>query len=138
MLLAMVCMLIESAGTSIAAYLVKPTMDDVFIKKDIEMLKLIPVAIVAVYFFRCIAMFWGEYLMNFVGQDIIRRLRDKLYDRIQDLPLSFFHKESTGVLMSRIVNDVNYVREMVSTTVTGSLRDCFTIIGLVFIIFYQI
>jgi subfamily B ATP-binding cassette protein MsbA len=138
LLLAMVCMLVESAGTSFAAYLVKPTMDDVFIKKDIQMLKLIPVAIVAVYFFRCIAMFWGEYLMNYVGQDIIRRLRDKLYDRIQDLPLSFFHKESTGVLMSRIVNDVNYVREMVSTTVTGSLRDCFTIIGLVFIIFYQI
>ena len=76
--------------------------------------------------------------MSFVGQDIIRRLRNKLYDRIHDLPLSFFSKETTGVLMSRIINDVNFVKDMLSTTITGSLRDCFTIVGLIFVIFYQI
>jgi subfamily B ATP-binding cassette protein MsbA len=136
--LAMVCMLVESAGTSAAAYLVKPVLDDVFIKRNIEMLKLLPPAIIGVYFLRGVAMYWSEYLMNFVGQDIIRRLRERLYDRIQDLPLSFFQKETTGVLMSRIINDVNYVREMVSNAVTASLRDCFTIVGLIVVIFYQI
>ena len=138
LLLAMVCMMVEAGGTSAAAYLIKPALDDVFINKDELMLKLIPFAIFIVYLLRSFAMFGQEYMMSFVGQNIIRRLRNRLYDRIQDLPLSFFHKERTGVLMSRVTNDVNIVKSMVSTAVTGSLRDAFTILGLTVVIFYQI
>jgi len=138
MFIAMVCMLVMSAGTAAAAYLLKPAIDDVFINKDVRMLKLIPVAIVIVYFIRSIAMYGQEYLMSYVGQNIIRRLRNTLYNRIQDLPLSFFQKEKTGVLMSRVTNDVNIIKAMVSVAVTGSLRDCFAIMGLTFVIFYQI
>lgn len=137
-LLAIVCMMVEAGGQSVAAFLVKPALDGVFINKDVRMLKLIPLAIFVVYFLRSLAMFGQEYLMSFVGQNIIRRLRNRLYDRIQDLPLSFFHKERTGVLMSRVTNDVNIVKSMVSTAVTGSLRDSLTIMGLTFVIFYQI
>lgn len=138
LLLAMVCMLVEAGSTSMVAYLVKPTLDEIFINQNADMLRLIPVAIIVIYFLRSMAMFWGDYLMNYVGQNIIRRLRNLLYDRIQDLPLSFFHKETTGALMSRVINDVNFVKDMLSTTITGSLRDFFTIIGLIFVIFYQI
>ncbi|MEE9496685.1 MAG: ABC transporter transmembrane domain-containing protein, partial [Desulfobacterales bacterium] len=138
LLLAMACMMVEAGGTSTAAYLIKPALDDVFINKDKLMLKLIPLVIFIVYLLRSLAMFGQEYLMSFVGQNIIRRLRNRLYDRIQDLPLSFFHKERTGVLMSRVTNDVNIVKSMVSTAVTGSLRDAFTILGLTVVIFYQI
>ena len=99
MFMAMVCMLVMSAGTAAAAFLLKPAIDDVFINKDLTMLKLIPVAIIIVYFIRSIAMYGQEYLMSYVGQNIIRRLRNTLYNRIQDLPLSFFQKEKTGVLM---------------------------------------
>ena len=136
--MAMGCMLVMSAGTAAAAFLLKPAIDDVFINKDVRMLKLIPAAIVIVYFFRSIAMYGQEYLMSYVGQNIIRRLRNTLYNRIQDLPLSFFQKEKTGVLMSRVTNDVNIIKAMVSVAVTGSLRDCFAIVGLTFVIFYQI
>jgi len=137
-LLAVICMMVEAAGQSAAAFLVRPALDGIFLNKNVHMLKLIPLAILIVYFFRSIAMFGQEYLMSFVGQNIIRRLRNRLYDRIQDLPLSFFHKERTGVLMSRVTNDVNIIKSMVSTAVTGSLRDSLTIMGLTFVIFYQI
>lgn len=102
------------------------------------MLKLIPIAVIIVYFLRGLGIYGQEYLMSHVGQNIIRRLRNRLYDHIQDLPLSFFQKEKTGALMSRITNDVNTVKSMVSSVVTGSIRDLFTIIGLTFVIFYQI
>jgi subfamily B ATP-binding cassette protein MsbA len=136
--MAMGCMLIMSAGTSAAAYLIKPALDEVFINKDARMLKLIPAAIIIVYFIRSIAMYGQDYLMSYVGQNIIRRLRNDLYNHIQDLPLSFFQKEKTGVLMSRVTNDVNIIKNMVSVAVTGSLRDFFTVIGLTAVIFYQI
>ncbi|NNK84140.1 MAG: ABC transporter ATP-binding protein [Desulfobacterales bacterium] len=138
MFMAMVCMMVMSAGTAAAAYLLKPAIDDVFINKDVRMLKLIPLAIVIVYFIRSVAMYGQDYLMSYVGQNIIRRLRNTLYNRIQDLPITFFQKEKTGVLMSRVTNDVNIIKAMVSVAVTGSLRDCFAIVGLTFVIFYQI
>ncbi|MFZ0612827.1 MAG: ABC transporter transmembrane domain-containing protein, partial [Desulfobacterales bacterium] len=138
LLLAMACMLVEAAGTSTAAFLVKPVLDDIFISKNASMLKLIPPGIVGIYLLRSVALYYGDFFMSYVGQNMIRRLRNRLYDRIQDLNLAFFHKETTGVLMSRIINDVNFVRDMLSSTITGSLRDCFTIIGLVFVIFFQI
>ncbi|MBW1643980.1 MAG: ABC transporter permease, partial [Deltaproteobacteria bacterium] len=71
--MAMGCMLIMSAGTSAAAYLIKPALDEVFINKDARMLKLIPAAIIIVYFIRSIAMYGQDYLMSYVGQNIIRR-----------------------------------------------------------------
>jgi subfamily B ATP-binding cassette protein MsbA len=135
--IAMACMVLEAGTTAATAFLVKPILDDVFFKQDAVMLKLVPLAILITYFFRGVSMFGHSYLMNYVGHDIIRKLRNELYSRILDLPLSFYHKEKTGGLMSRITNDVNVIREMVSKVVTGSLKDLFTIIGLVFVIFYR-
>ncbi|MBU1399002.1 MAG: ABC transporter ATP-binding protein/permease [Proteobacteria bacterium] len=136
--MATMCLLIVAGTTAVSAYLIKPALDDVFINKDARMLKLIPIAVIIVYFLRGLGIYGQEYLMSHVGQNIIRRLRNRLYDHIQDLPLSFFHKEKTGTLMSRVTNDVNTIKAMVSSVVTGSVRDCFTIAGLTIVIFTQI
>jgi subfamily B ATP-binding cassette protein MsbA len=135
--LAMLCMLVMSAATSATAFLVKPVLDDIFFNRNVQMLTLIPAAVVAIYLLRGCGMYGQEYFMSFVGQGIIRRLRNMLYNHIQDLPLSFFHEEKTGVLMSRITNDVNIIKSMVSTAVTSVLRDGFTIVGLIVVIFYR-
>ncbi len=137
LLLAMGCMLIIAGCTSASAFLVKPILDEIFFKKDLFMLRLMPFVVILIYLLRGIGYYGQEFLMNYVGQNIIMRLRNQLYDKIQDLPLAFFQSQNTGVLMSRITNDVNIIREMVSTAVTGSLRDCFTILGLVGVIFYR-
>ncbi|MGA7144300.1 MAG: ABC transporter ATP-binding protein, partial [Desulfobacterales bacterium] len=135
--LAMLCMLVIAAASSATAFLVKPVLDDIFFNKNLTMLKIIPVAVVVIYLLRGLGMYGQDYLMNYVGESIIQHLRNDLYDRIQDLPISFFHREKTGVLMSRITNDVNIIKTMVSTAVTGSLKDSFTVIGLTFVIFYR-
>ncbi|OEU51528.1 MAG: lipid A export permease/ATP-binding protein MsbA [Desulfobacterales bacterium S3730MH5] len=134
---AMLCMLVVAALTAATAYLVKPVLDEIFVKKDKMMLMLLPIAIIMLYIFRGAAFFGQAYLMNYVGHSIIKRLRDELYSHIQMLSLSFFNKHETGMLMARIVNDVNVVKAMVSNAVTGVLRDFFTIIGLLFVIFYR-
>jgi subfamily B ATP-binding cassette protein MsbA len=135
--LAMLCMFVMSAATSATAFLVKPVLDDIFFNRNVQMLTLIPAAVVIIYLLRGCGMYGQEYFMSFVGQGIIRRLRNMLYNHIQDLPLSFFHEEKTGVLMSRITNDVNIIKSMVSTAVTSVLRDGFTIVGLIVVIFYR-
>ena len=133
----MACMLLVAASSAVSALLIKPVMDDVFVKQDIGMLRLMPIVVVIVFFLRGLGDYGQEYCMNYVGQRIIKDLRDRLYERILDLPLSFFHQERTGVLMSRITNDVNVIRAMVSTAVTSIIRDFFTIIGLIIVVLYR-
>jgi len=137
LLMAAFCMLIMAGTVAGIPFLMKPVIDDIFIRKDLTMLKMVPLIVVLLYIVKGLAMYGQEYLMNYVGADVIRKLRNKLYDRIQDLSLAFFHKEKTGTLMSRITNDVNLIKSMVSTSVTGSVRDVFSIIGLTGVIFYR-
>jgi len=134
---AMGCMMVVGVSTSATAFLIKPVLDDIFLKQDVRMLKIIPVAIVIIYFLRGIAYYCQVYLMSYVGQSIITSLRNTLFSKIQDLSLSFFHEEKTGALMSRVTNDVNIVKEMVSNAVTGALKDSFTIVCLTIVIFYR-
>ena len=130
-------MLAEGATTAAIAWLLKPVLDDLFVNKDVDALKLIPLAVLAIFLVKDVGMYYRAYLMKYVGEGIVTRLREDLYGKIQDLPISFFQKEKTGVLMARITHDVSLVREMVSRAFTGVLRDGFSIVCLVFVIFYR-
>jgi subfamily B ATP-binding cassette protein MsbA len=134
---AMVCMLFVSAATAGSAYLVKPVLDEIFFKKDLAMLKWLPLAIIGIFILKGIFDYGQAFLMSYVGQKIIADLREKVYSHIQSLSLSFFTKNPTGILMSRIMNDVGMIQGAVTDAVTGLLKDVFTIIGLVAVIFYR-
>jgi subfamily B ATP-binding cassette protein MsbA len=134
---AMVCMVFVSAATAGAAYLVKPVLDEIFFKKDLAMLKWIPLAIIGIFIMKGVFDYGQAFLMSYVGQKIIADLREKIYGHIQSLSLSFFTKNPTGTLMSRVMNDVGMVQGAVTDAVTGLLKDAFTLVGLVAVIFYQ-
>ncbi len=135
--LAALCMIVVAAANGAMALLVKPVMDDIFISRNREMLILIPGIAVLVFFLKGAGAYGSEYLMNYIGEKIIRFFRDSLYEKITDLPISFIHKEKTGALMSRITNDVNIVKGMVSTAVINVFRDFFSVIAFLFVIFYR-
>jgi ATP-binding cassette, subfamily B, bacterial MsbA len=158
--LAMICMVFFSLTTSVQALLIKPVIDGVFLNKEklpplvtkvivqlhleslflikgMEMLRILPVAIILLFLLRGIFNYGQAYLMNYVGLKVIADLREKLYNHLQTLSLSFFTKTSTGTLISRITNDVNLIQGAVSNTIAGILKDAFTIFSLVGVIFYQ-
>ncbi len=158
--LAMVCMVFYSVLTATQAFLVKPVFDGVFLKKetippfiqkiivqlhlegfffqkDMEMLRLFAVVIILLFLLKGVFNYGQSYLMNFVGLRVIADLREKLYNHLQTLSLSFFTKTPTGILISRITNDVALIQGSVSSTITGLLKDAFTIIFLVGVVFYR-
>jgi subfamily B ATP-binding cassette protein MsbA len=138
LLVSSVCSAVVAAMTAASAYLVKPAVERIFEQKDPQMLGLIPLAIIAVFSLKGIAAYGSGYLLSWVGQNVIRRLRNRMYNHIQDLPLAFFQREKTGDLMSRITNDVAIISSMFTSAVTGSIRDGFTIIGLITVTFFLI
>jgi len=135
--LAMICMLFVSLLTAGQAFLVKPALDDVFLKKDARMLLLLPVAIILLFLLKGIFDYGQAYLMNYVGLRIVADMREKLYNHLQNLSLSFFTKTPTGILISRITNDVNLIQGSVSNVVTGLIKDAFTVLGLTGVVFYR-
>ena len=137
LVLAMFCMGMVAATTSAVAFLIKPLLDEVFIARDADKLKLIPGLVLGIYLLKGVFYLGQAYFMNWVGQTIITDFRIQLYAHMQKLSLSFFHQNSTGVLTSRITNDVNLVQGAVSDFVTGVIMDFFTVIGLIFVVFYR-
>jgi len=134
---AMLCMVIVGATTSSLAFLVKPALDDIFMNKDAASLKWIPLAVIVIYLLKGGANYAQTVLMSHIGQRIITDLRNSLYNHIQSQPLSFFTKNPTGTLMSRITNDINLIQGAVSEAVTSILKDTFTLFGLLFVVFYR-
>jgi len=135
--LALLCMLVVGATTSALAFLVKPTLDEIFLKKNSAALQWIPLAVVGIYLIKGTCSYFQTILMNFIGQRIVADLRAALYRKIQIQSLAFFTKNPTGTLMSRITNDVGFIQGAVSEAVTSLLKDSFTLVCLVFVIFYR-
>lgn len=134
---AMLCMVFVSLLTSAQAFLVKPALDEIFLKKDEKSLFLLPLAIILLFLLKGLFDYGQAYLMNYVGLRIVADLREKLYQHIQRLSLSFFTKTSTGTLISRITYDVGLIQSSVSNAITGLIKDVFTILGLIGVLFYQ-
>lgn len=119
------------------ALLVKNVMDDVFIARDLTMLRLIAAAVIAIYLAKTVCDYFSFYFMNDVGQSVIRDIRDELYRHIQTLSMPYFIRTPTGTLISRITNDVNLVQLSVTESVTEFIRQSLTLIGLVGAVFYR-
>jgi len=136
-ILAMLCMAVVGAATAAAAYLVKPAMDDIFLDRNEGMLILIPLAVIALYLLKGLCNYGQTVLMSHIGFRIVTDLRNDLYRHILRQPLSFFTKHPTGILISRVTNDATYLQGAVSEAVTSLLKDSFTLVGLVFVIFWR-
>jgi len=137
LLFAMLFMIIVSSFRGAIAFLVKPALDDIFINKDTTRLAIIPVLVLGVYLFKGVFEFAQSYLMNGVGQRVIRDIRNALYRHMQSLSLSFYMRHPTGVLMSRVTNDVGLMQGAVTEAVTGLIKDVFSALFLVGVIVYR-
>jgi ABC-type multidrug transport system fused ATPase/permease subunit len=104
--LAMLFMVGVSALTGSVAFLVKPVLDDIFIRRDATRLAFVPFLVMAIYLVRAVFEFSHIYLMTGAGQRVVRDIRQHLYSHMQSLSLSFYLRHPAGVLMSRVMNDV--------------------------------
>ena len=137
LVVSMVCMVIVASMAGAQAYLVKPLLDEIFFNKDSTMLKLVPLVIMGVFLVKGLFSYSYNYLLQKVGQSVIRDLRNLLYSHIQSLPLSFFQKKPTGELISRIMGDVTLIQGAVSNVLVGILKDTCQVLFLIGVIFYQ-
>jgi subfamily B ATP-binding cassette protein MsbA len=129
--------LLVSGAEALIAWLVKPAMDEIFLKRDVAMLRVIPLALLGAYVAKGLGRFGQSYLMASVGERVIARLRRELYTHIQSMPLSFFASLHSAELMTRVVTDVNRLARLSSTVLVMAVRHAGTILALLVVMFLR-
>ena len=98
---------IASLFSGSVAWLVKPLLDRVFLEKNYFYLKFLPLGIVLLYLLRGVSVFLQAYFMRMAALRLINDLRKRIYERILFLPLSYVNRETSGRLISRVINDTS-------------------------------
>jgi subfamily B ATP-binding cassette protein MsbA len=122
--------------TAGAAYLVQPALDKIFIDKDRSSLLLLPIMLVALFLGKGVGLFVQKYLMSYCGLKVLERLRYELFAKIICLPVDFFGETRVGMLMSRIISDVNLISSSLPELIR-IIQHSLTMVGLVALIIYR-
>lgn len=135
--LSLICSALVAVSTSLSALIVKTVVDEIFLKQDQVMLLYVPLVVLVLISLKGLASFGQVFYIEYVGQHIIFTLREKLFRHIQSLSLGFFAHAQTGTLVSRITNDVTLLQTAAATIIADAIRQGFTTIGLLAVVFYQ-
>ncbi|TDQ01615.1 lipid A export permease/ATP-binding protein MsbA [Halanaerobium saccharolyticum] len=84
---------------------------------------------ILVYFLKGIAYYGKSYLVAYVSQKSVRDIRNDLYSHLHNLSLSFYSKNKTGDILSRVTNDVQQLESSMINTTVGSIDKVFTLVG---------
>ena len=134
---AFVCSALVAAFSGAYAWLVKPVLDEIFINKNESLLLVLPLALFVVSVLKSAFNYGQNYLMNYVGNQVITDIRQELFGKLIRLPVPYHDVNTSGRLVSRVVNDVT----LMANAVAGVLKDIFqqglTFLAMMGVIFYQ-
>lgn len=134
--LGVVGMTIFAATDAAWAAFVKFFLDGTFVQKDPRMVWLVPLMLVALFLLRGIGDYMQTYCPGFVGRWIVKTLRGEIFDRYVHLPISYFDRNASGVLLSKLTYNTEQVATATTDSVTVFIRDTLTIIGLIGYLLY--
>jgi len=135
--LALLAMLMVAGASAAIAWMMKPLLDEIFIAKNTALLYVLPLAIILIYMVKGVGAFIQEYMMSYVGQDIVRKVRDHLLSHMLLLDMAFFHRHHSGELISRITADITRIQNAVSSSLATLIRESFTALALIGVVIYQ-
>ena len=134
---AFICSALVAAFSGAYAWLVKPVLDEIFINKNDALLLVLPLALFAVAVLKSAFSYGQNYLMNYVGNQVVTDIRQELFGRMIRLPVKYHDSNTSGRLVSRVINDVT----LMANAVAGVLKDVFqqglTFVVMLGVIFYQ-
>ncbi|MGC2423727.1 MAG: ABC transporter ATP-binding protein [Nitrospirota bacterium] len=135
--LAIICTLVVSGTSGATAWLIKPILDDIFVKADTTKLAPLSFAVFAVYLIKNVFTYFQSYLTQYASFNIIKDIRNDLYTHMVYLPLKEYQATNTGRLISHVINDVGALSSLAGNLVKDTLQQSFSIVGLVVVLFMR-
>ena len=133
----MVLSLMVSGITGAIAWAVKPALDEILVGQKYGYLKILPFGIFLLFVIKGLLNFGQSYLMKSAGMKLVREMRNKLYNHVLYLPMKYFNRESSGVVISRVVYDVDSLNKLIGDVLKTFIVEVPTVIFLLGVAFYR-
>jgi subfamily B ATP-binding cassette protein MsbA len=135
--ISLVLMLVIAGTTSFHAWLIKPALDSVFVEKDYHALIYIPIVVLIVTFVKGFATYFQLLTMNYLSLRVTSEMRIRLYRHFITSDISKLHSKSSGDMIASIIGEIGAVVNLISISLNGFVKQLFTIIALVVVMFNQ-
>jgi subfamily B ATP-binding cassette protein MsbA len=129
-------MALYAATETATAWLAREFLNATFVKRNPQSLWFIPLAIVALFFFRGVGDYVSSYFPGWVGRQIIKSMRSELFAHYLRLPARYYDSASSSQMLSRLTYNIELVAEAATNSVTVLIRDTLSIAALLAWIFY--
>lgn len=137
LILALLSMILAAAMTAAFAALIQPVIDDVLGGGKPSIIWGLSALIMILFLIRGIASYADTVLMNKIGQHIVSDIQENLFQNFMRQDLPFYFKNPSGQLITRVINDVNAMRNAVTEVLTGIGKSLLTFIFLIGVMFYR-
>ena len=117
-------------------YLTKIVIDDHITARDMSGLDMIAVIYLTVLVCSFLFQFCQTYVMQYIGQKVMFDLRSKVFAHLHKMSFSYFDKNPIGKMITRVVNDVEVLNEMLTSGLIMVFSDLFTLLGIFFVMLY--
>jgi len=134
--LVIIGIILTVSATAATAHIMKPLMDEMFIEKKEEMLYLIPLGLIGIYFVKAVGRYIQSVFMQYIGQHIVTRFRELLLSKIISLDMTYLYLNRSGELISRVTNDINRIQYFVANMLPDLFRESLTVVALVSYVIY--
>ncbi len=134
---AILCGLVVSVINGAIAWLVKPSLDSLFIEKNKMLIFFIPLGAFLLFTLRGVFIFCNNFLMSSVGAKLVKALRQGVYKKILRLPIEFHTKKTSASIISRLLNDINILENHIATTSKNFFVQTLTVLFLACVALYR-
>jgi subfamily B ATP-binding cassette protein MsbA len=134
---AIIAMLVMAATTAASAWIMRDVANEFSGPKDIDSIYLIAGAVAAIFIVKGIATYIQSLFLSRAGNSIIADRQRRIYDRMLEHGIEFYHSYSSAELITRITQSAQKARNVVDILVTSFIRDLFSVIGLVLVMAIQ-
>ncbi|MDP2571269.1 lipid A ABC transporter ATP-binding protein/permease MsbA [Vibrio penaeicida] len=128
---AIIALVINALSDTYMLSLLKPLLDEGFGQSDSEFLRTMPIIILVLMIVRGGSGFVSAYFMSWVSNNVVMKLRRQVFNHFMQMPVSFFDRESTGRLLSRITYDTEQVAGATSQALVNIVRETASLLGLI-------
>ncbi|ATC57163.1 lipid A ABC transporter ATP-binding protein/permease MsbA [Vibrio anguillarum] len=134
---AVVALIINAVSDTYMVSLLKPLLDEGFGNAESDFLRVLPFIILGMMALRGLSGFVSSYCLSWVSGNVVMLMRRKIFNQFMRMPISFFDRESTGGLLSRITYDSEQVAGATSRALVSIVREGASIIGLLTLMFWN-
>jgi subfamily B ATP-binding cassette protein MsbA len=130
-------MVMYAAVSPLIAWFIKRFLNAAYLAKNQDVLKFVPPGLILLFMFRGVGDYLANYFPGLVGRRMIASMRQELFARYLLLPTSWYERESSGPMLSRLTYNAELVADAATNSVTVLIRDSLTIIGLITYLIWQ-